>query len=500
MEMFQNLINGFVISLEPANLLVCFLGVLFGTLVGVLPGIGPAGAISFLLPVTFGLRPVTAMILLAGIYYGSAYGGSTTSILLSIPGEAMSVVTCIDGYQMARMGRAGPALAISAFGSFFAGTLALFGLMLVANPLAEIALKFGPPEYFSVICMGLTLVTYFAQRSKIKALVMAGVGLFLSTVGLDNIVGTQRFTFGIFELTDGIHLVPLVMGLFGISEVLVSIEDSQEKSIIETIKGKILPTIKDWMDSAMPIVRGTIIGFCCGILPGGSAVIASFVSYAVEKKVSKHPEKFGKGAIEGVAGPESSNNAATEGALVPLFSLGIPSNSIMALLFGALLIQGIQPGPRLMIDQPEIFWGLVASMYVGNALLLILNLPLIGIWVKVLKIPYHILFPLILLFCLIGSYSLNNSVTDVQIMIFFGFGGYFFRKLGYEVAPLVIAFVLGPILEQNFRLSLLMSGGSFLVFFTRPISSIALLLAMIIGFALPLIKMFKQKPKNTKNG
>jgi putative tricarboxylic transport membrane protein len=494
MEAIHNLITGFAICLQPINLFLCFVGVFIGTLIGVLPGIGPAGTISLLLPVTFGMGPVSAIIMLAGIYYGAMYGGSTTSILVNIPGEAASVVTCLDGYQMARKGRAGPALGISAFGSFIAGTLGVIGLMFVANPLASIALKFGPPEYFSLMCLGLTLVICLAQMSVIKALIMGALGLFLSTVGLDSISATEeRFTFGIIELMDGVGLVPLVMGLFGISEVLINLEKLEKISILDTIKGRLLPTLRDWKDSAMPIIRGTVIGFFLGILPGGGAIISSFISYAVEKKISKHPEAFGTGAIEGVAGPESANNAAAEGSLVPLFSLGIPANVVMALLFGALMIHGLQPGPRLVIEHPEIFWGVVASLYIGNIMLLILNLPLIGLWVKVLKVPYTILFPLILLFCLIGSYSINNSVIDVLIMIFFGLVGYLIRKLGYEAAPLVLSFVLGPMLEKTLRQSLLISGGSFLIFITRPISSVGIFSALLLIFIPLVLKVLGRK-------
>jgi putative tricarboxylic transport membrane protein len=480
MEFIHHMATGFAVCLEPFNLFLCFIGVLIGTLVGVLPGIGPVGAMSLLLPITYGIGPVPAIIMLSGIYYGAMYGGSTTSILVNIPGEAASVVTCLDGYQMARKGRAGPALGMSAFGSFIAGTLSVVGLTLIADPLANIALKFGPPEYFSLVCLGLTLLVCLARMSVVKALIMAAVGIFLSSVGLDNISGSERFTFGVIEIMDGIGLVPLVMGLFGISEVLINIEQIEEISILDTIKGKLLPSLKDWKDSAFPILRGTVIGFFLGVLPGGGAVISSFVSYAVEKKVSKHPEDFGTGAIEGVAGPESANNAAAEGSLVPLFSLGIPSNVVMALLFGALMVHGLQPGPRLIIEHPDVFWGVVASLYIGNVMLLVLNLPLIGVWVKVLKVPYVILFPLILLFCLIGSYSINNSVVDIQIMIFFGLVGYLMRKLDYEPAPLVLTFVLGPILEMNLRQSLLMSGGSFLIFFQRPISFAGIFLALIL--------------------
>ena len=499
MEIIKNLAFGFSICLDPFNLFLCFVGCLVGTLVGVLPGIGPVGAMSLLLPITFGLQPVSAIILLGGIYYGAMYGGSTTSILVNIPGEAASVVTCLDGYQMARKGRAGPALGISAFGSFIAGTISIFGLVLVANPLARMALKFGPPEYFAVICLGLTLLVCLAQKSIIRALIMAAVGLFLSNIGLDNISGTERFTFGLINLMDGIGLVPLIMGLFGISEILINLEELESFSVLDKMEGNLLPSLKDWKDSTLPILRGTLIGFLLGVLPGGGATVASFTSYAIEKKISKHPESFGTGVIEGVASPEAANNAASEGSLVPLFSLGIPANVVMALLFGALMIHGLQPGPRLVIEHPELFWGVVASLYVGNMMLLILNLPLIGIWVRILKVPYTILFPLIFLFCLIGSYSINNSVVDVQIMIFFGLVGYFMKKFRYEPAPLVLTFVLGPMLEQNLRQSLLMSGGSALIFFARPIALAVFCSAAAVIIFPVLMRFFRVRRRMEEN-
>jgi putative tricarboxylic transport membrane protein len=375
---------------------------------------------SLLLPVTFNIPPVSAIIVLSGIYYGAMYGGSTTSILVNIPGEAASVVTCLDGYQMARQGRAGPALGIAAFGSFIAGTLSIVGLMFMGPFLAAGALRFGPPEYFTIMILGMTVLTFLSSGPMWKALLMAAFGLFLSTIGMDNVSGIARLSFNIEELIDGIGLVPVVMGLFGISEVMLNVESSMERSIFETKIKNILPNLKDWKTSLGPIIRGTILGFFLGILPGAGAIISSFASYAVEKKISKHPEKFGTGVIEGVAGPESANNAATGGAFIPLLSLGIPSNAVTALLLGALIIHGIQPGPLLIKEHPDIFWGTVASMYLGNILLLILNLPLIGLWVKVLKVPYPVLFPLILLFCLIGAYSLNNSITGVIIMNIFG--------------------------------------------------------------------------------
>ena len=493
MEAFDNLLYGFQVVFQFDNLLFCAIGVLVGTLVGVLPGIGPVGAMALLLPATFKSTPVSSLIMLAGIYYGAQYGGSTTSILVNIPGEASTVITCLDGYQMARQGRAGPALSIAAWGSFIAGTFSVIGLMLVAVPLAQAALSFGPPEYFALVCMGLVILTYLAQKSILKALMMALVGLLLGNIGLDIITGLPRFTLGINELTDGVGISPMVMGLFGIAEVLENLEQSVPREILRTRLSHLYPSLKDWIESKWAIVRGTIIGFFLGILPGGGAILATFISYAVEKKVSKHPERFGKGAIQGVASPESANNAAAGGSLIPLLSLGIPPNVVMAMLFSALIIHGLQPGPMLIKSNPDLFWGLVASMYVGNILLLVLNLPLIGMWVQVLRIPYKVLFPLILLFCLIGAYSINSTTFDLYVMIFFGTAGYLMRKFGYEIAPLVLAYVLGPQLEQALRQSLLISKGSFMIFITRPISGVAIALAFLLLLS-ALLPCFK-KPR-----
>jgi putative tricarboxylic transport membrane protein len=491
----HDLFYGFSIVIQPLNLLSCFIGVFIGTLVGVLPGIGPAGAMSLLLPATFGISPVSAIIMLAGIYYGAMYGGSTTSILVNIPGEAASVVTCLDGYQMAVRGRAGPALGIAAFGSFIAGTLGLIGLMLLTNPLAELALKFGPAEYFSLMCLGLSILVYLTQGSILRGLEMAGVGLFLSFIGQDIVTGSARFTFGLIGLLDGVGLVPLVMGLFGISEILLNLEKRKERIVLQEKIKNLFPNREDWRKSVKPIGRGTLVGFFLGILPGGGAIVSSFVSYALEKKFSKHPEEFGRGAIEGVAGPESANNAASSGAFIPMFSLGIPANGVMALLLGALMLHGLRPGPLLLSENPEIFWGVVASMYVGNVVLLALNLPLIGIWVKILKIPYRILFPLILLFCLIGAYSVSNIVFDIFAMLLFGVLGYLLRKFEYEPAPLVLAFVLGPMLEQNLRQTLILSDGNLGVFLSRPLSAGALLIALFL--LLSAIFPFLQKKRRS---
>ncbi len=490
MNVFHDLIYGFGVALQPWNLLSCFFGVFIGTLIGVLPGIGPVGTMSLLLPITFGISPVTGIIMLAGIFYGAMYGGSTTSILVNIPGEAASVVTCLDGYQMALQGRAGPALGIAAFGSFIAGTLSVLGLMVLANPLAALGVKFGPAEYFSLMCLGLSVLIYLTQGSILRGLIMAGIGLFFSLMGQDIITGKTRFTFGLIGLIDGVGLVPLVMGFFGISEILFNLEKLTERTIVKAKVKGLLPNKEDWRRSAKPIGRGTLLGFFLGILPGAGGITSTFVSYAIEKKFSKHPEQFGKGAIEGVAGPESANNAATGASLIPLFSLGIPSNVIAALLLGALMIHGIRPGPLLLTEHPEVFWGTVASMYVGNVMLLVLNLPLIGMWVKVLQIPYKILFPLILLFCFIGAYSAGNNMFDLYVMLFCGVLGYLLRKFNYEPAPLVLAYVLGPMLEQNLRQGLILSDGSFRIFVSRPISAACLIItfALLISAVLPSLQ------------
>lgn len=495
MGVFDFVIQGFQVALQPHNIAYCFGGVLIGTLIGVLPGLGPTATIAILLPTTFDLSPVTGIIMLAGIYYGAMYGGSTTSILVNIPGEASSVVTCLDGHAMAKQGRAGPALGISAIGSFIGGTVAIIGLMFLAYPLAEQAIKFGPAEYVALMCLGLTLVTYVSKGSLLKAWIMALVGLFLGTVGIDGITGTLRFTFGIAEMTDGIGLVPVAMGLFGIAEVLANIGQSEKITIYSGKITNLLPNLEDWKNSAAPIIRGSFLGFFLGILPGGGTIVSSFASYAIEKKVSKEPRKFGHGAIEGVAGPETANNSATAGAFVPLLSFGIPSNVVMALILGALLIHGITPGPLLINEHPDLFWGVIASMYVGNLMLLVLNLPLIGLWVKILKVPGKILLPLILLFCMIGAYTINYNVFDVLVMIIFGFIGYFLRKFEYEEAPLVLAFVLGPLLEKAFCQTMIIANGDFSIFFRRPISATLLLLAagLLISNALGIVRAGRRK-------
>jgi len=495
MEFFANFITGFSVALQPINLMFCFLGVFIGTLIGVLPGIGPVGTMAILLPVTYGIPPTTAIIMLAGIYYGAQYGGSTTSILVNIPGEAASVVTTLDGYQMALKGRAGPALGIAAFGSFIAGTIGVIGLQLLAPPLVAVALRFGPPEYSSLMILGFVILTYLAQKSMAKALMMAGVGIILGTIGLDTMTGMPRFTFGIPELLDGVGLAPLAMGLFGISEILLNVEKKIKQELLTTkIKG-LFPTREDWRRAIGAILRGSGSGFFLGILPGGGAVLGSFVSYALEKRISKHPEEFGKGAIEGVAAPEAANNCAAQGAFIPLLTLGIPSNVVMAILLGALMIHNITPGPMLVKEHPQLFWGVISSMYMGNIMLLVLNLPLIGLWVQLLRVPYAILFPLILYICLIGAYVINNSVIDVTIMLLCGVVGYLMRKFEYEPAPLVLAYVLAPMLENALRQSLILSGGSFGIFMVRPISAGCLVVAagLLFSSLLPRIRQKREK-------
>jgi len=492
MDILHSLGQGFFVAFQLNHLIFCAIGVLIGTLVGVLPGIGPTGAMALLLPITFRIDPASSLIMLCGIWYGCQYGGSTTSILVNIPGEASSVVSCIDGYQMARKGKAGPALGIAAWGSFIAGTISIIGLMMVAAPLARAALSFGAPEYFAVVCAAMMIVTYLAQGSILKALIMVLLGFFLSTIGLDMFTGLPRFTFGVDGLEDSISMAAMAMGLFGVSEVLENIEDFATREVYTKRISHLYPSYADWMASKFAILRGSIIGFFLGVLPGGGATVSSFVSYAVEKKVSKHPEEFGKGAIQGVAGPESANNGATGGSLIPLLSLGLPANVSMAMLYSALIVQGIRPGPFFISSHPDLFWGLIASMYIGNILLLILNLPLIGLWVQVLKIPPKMLLPLILLFCVIGAYSIDNRAFDLHVMIFFGVLGYVGKKFGYEMAPLLLAYVLGPLLENSLRQALLMSRGSFLIFFSRPISGTIMAIALLVLLS-NLVPFFKKR-------
>lgn len=488
METFDLLVQGFQVLLRPENLLFSLVGVFLGTLVGVLPGLGPVATMSLLLPVTYKVTAVQAIIMLAGIYYGTQYGGSTTSILLNIPGEASSVVTCIDGYRMAQKGRAGSALGISAFGSFIGGTVSVVGLMLLAPTLAEVALAFGPPEYFSLLLLGVLLLTHLGGGSRIKSLMMAVAGLLLGTVGLDVMTGTSRFVYGSVTLIDGIGLAPVAMGLFGIAEILMNLAEIGRRRTVAGHAGfrDLLPNAGEWRRSVLPIGRGTLLGFFLGMLPGAGAIMSSLVSYAAEKRLSKRPEEFGKGAIEGVAGPETANNAATGGAFIPLLTLGVPANGVMAILLAAFLIHGLQPGPLLMQQDPGFFWGIIASMYLGNAMLLVLNLPLIGLWVQVLRVPYEFLFPGILLFAVVGAYSVNTNIVEVFIMGAFGVAGFVLRKLDFDCAPLIFGLILSPMLENSFRQSLLMGHGSPMIFVGRPLS-LAFLIAFVVVAMSPVL-------------
>jgi putative tricarboxylic transport membrane protein len=492
MDVLTQLGMGFQVALQPMNLFYCFLGCLIGTMVGVLPGLGPTAAMSLLLPATFHVPPVSAVIMLAGIYYGAMYGGSTTSILVNIPGEAASVMTCLDGYRMARSGRAGAALGMAAFGSFIAGTVGILALTVVAPPLVGFALHFGPPEYFSLMCLGMVILTFLSSSSMVRALMMACFGLIVGTIGQDVVSGSTRFTFGIMELMDGIGLIPVVMGLFGISEILLNLETKIDREVFQTKVKGLFPTLEDWIRCKWALVRGTVIGFFLGILPGGGAVLASFVSYAVEKKFSPRGDQFGTGVIEGVAAPESANNSAAQAAFIPLLTLGLPANVVMAMLLGALIIHGVTPGPLLIAQHSDVFWGVVASMYIGNVMLLVLNLPLIGMWVQFLRVPYPIMMPLIVLLCLVGSYTVANSVMDVFFMLVFGVIGYFMKKLKYEAPPFILAFVLGPLLEYSLKQSLIISKGSFGIFVTRPISAVCLGIALIL-LLIPLVPLIGRK-------
>jgi putative tricarboxylic transport membrane protein len=485
-DTLQGLGNGFAVALTPANLLYCFLGVLLGTLIGVLPGIGPVSAISLLIPVTYGMDAVSAMIMLAGIFYGSMYGGSTTAILIKLPGEATSVMTSLDGYELARQGRAGAALGIAAIGSFVAGTLSVVGLMLVAPALASMALRFGSHEYFALMVLGLTMIAYLGGRSLPRALAMAVVGLILGTVGQDPISGARRFTFGRMELLDGVGFIPAVIGLFAIGEILYNLRHPTRGGVLEARLRNLWPSREDLVRCIPPIFRGTVVGFLLGVLPGAGAIISTFVSYALERRLSRNPERFGRGALEGVAGPEAANNAATGGALVPLMALGIPSSAVTAVMLGALILHGLLPGPRLMEQRPDLFWGVVASMYLGNAMLLILNLPLVGFWASLLRLPSNILWPLIVLFTAVGTYSVNNRASDLLIVAAFGVLGYLMRELDFPSAPVVLGLVLGPMMENAFRQSLIASHGSLGDFVTRPISALFLLAAAVLILA-PLV-------------
>lgn len=484
MGILESLALGFSVSLEPVNLVYCFLGVLLGTLVGVLPGLGSAATIALLLPVTYTMSTTSAIIMLAGIWYGSMYGGSTTSILLRVPGESASVMTCLDGFEMARRGRAGAALGIAAFGSFIAGTLGLVGLILLAPPLAEFALDFGPPEYFALTLLGLTLVSYLGTGSVPKALAMTALGLLLGAVGLDPVRSHARFTFGSLSLQGGIELIPMVMGLFGMSQVLHLIDrrPKLEEEIVKTPDTllALLPNRREWRDAIGAIGRGSLVGFLVGILPGAGGTISSYVAYAIERRRSPHPERFGRGAIEGVAAPESANNSATASGFIPLLTLGIPANVVMALMLGAFMLHGVTPGPALLTQKPDMFWGIITSMFVGNLMLLVLNLPLIGLFARLARMPVAYLIPLITVACVIGAYGVNNNPFDIFIMLGFGVFGYYAERFGYSLAPLVLAFVLGPLMEESLRQSLIISAGAFSIFVTRPISGTLLALAALM--------------------
>jgi len=470
METLGNLQLGFSVALTPVVFGYAVLGCVVGTLVGMLPGLGPLAGISLLLPLTFGLSPTTAIVLLAGIYYGAMYGGSTTSILMRIPGEAASVVTCIDGYEMTKQGRAGAALAIAAVGSFVAGTLGVVALMLLAPPLAAFALRFGPPEMFTLMVLGLLALGYLGSGSMLKTLLMAVLGLFLGTIGIDAMSGHFRFHYGVMELGDGIGVVPVAVGLFGISEILLTAGLGTPPPVRRPRLHELLPTRQEWREAGWPIVRGSVLGFVIGIVPGSAHILSSFISYAVERRVSRHPERFGKGAVAGVAGPESANNSAAIGAFVPMLALGLPAGPIPAVMLAALMVHGVAPGPLLIEQQPALFWGFIASMYVGNVVLLILNLPLVGLFVNLLRIPYAILYPSIVLFCVLGVYAVNQSVVDVWIMVAMGALGYLLRKFHFDVAPVVLGLILSPMLEMSLRQALAMSSGSYAIFLDRPIA------------------------------
>lgn len=491
--MLENLWFGLTVAATPENLLFCLIGVLLGTAIGVLPGVGPVATISLLLPITFGMSATTAIIMLSGIYYGAQYGGSTTSILMNLPGEVSSVITTIDGYQMARNGQAGPALAVAAIGSFIAGTLATILVAAFSPILTEVALKFGPADYFSLMFLGLVVSAVLTEGNVLKSIGMVVLGVALGLVGTDVQTGQQRFSFNIPELSDGIGFVPLAMGMFGIAEIIRNLEMPESRSTLTGKIGRLYLNKEEWKRVIAPIMRGTALGSVIGILPGGGASLSAIGAYTLERRISKNKHLFGKGAIEGVAAPESANNAASQTSFIPLLTLGIPANAVMALMVGALIIQGIQPGPRMIEAQPDLFWGLIVSMWIGNLMLLVINLPLVGMWVRLLKVPYDAMYPAILIFCCIGVYSLNNNVFDVLTTIVFGFLGYVFIRLGCQPAPLLIGFVLGPMMEEHLRRAMLLSRGSWTVFVERPISATLLAMALlaIVAMALPNLRKSK---------
>lgn len=493
-DLFNQFLSGFATAAQPANLLYCLIGALIGTLIGVLPGLGPVATVAMLLPVTFYLEPVSALIMLAGIYYGASYGGSTTAILVNLPGENSSVVTCLDGYQMARQGRAGPALAIAALASLFAGLFATFFIALFAPPLAEVALLFGPAEYCSLMVLGMIAAIVLARGSILSALGMIMLGFFLSMVGTDINTGQPRMTLGIPELNDGIGFVPLAMGLFAIAETLRNLENPEYRSLVQAKIGSLMPSRQDFKEATPAAVRGTILGAILGLLPGGGATLSAFAAYAFEKRIAKNPGRFGKGAVEGVAAPEAANNAGAQTSFIPLLTLGIPSNAVIALMAGAMMIHGIQPGPQVMTKNPELFWGVIASMLIGNIMLVIINLPLISVWVALLKVPYRMFHPVLLVVSCIGVYSVNNSSFEVLLLIAFGVLGYALSKWQCEPAPLLLAFVLGPLLEENLRRAMLLSSGDPSVFVTRPISAVLLALAvcLLVIVVLPNVRKTRE--------
>jgi putative tricarboxylic transport membrane protein len=479
MDAFQNILMGFSVALSPANLLYAFLGSAFGTLIGVLPGIGPAAGTALLIPLTARLPPTGAIIMLTAIFYGTQYGGTITSVLLNVPGEAASAITCIDGFQMAKKGRAGSALTIAAIGSFIGGTFATIALIFLAGPLTKVALEFGPVEFFSLMVLGLSLLMGLAGKSMLKALMMGVLGLLLAMIGMDPVRGSPRFTFGRMELMDGLNFVPVIMGLFGLAEILENAEETLSNTTSAKV-GSLVPSRQEVKDSVGPIARGSLLGTLLGLIPGMTGSMASFLSYSMEKKISRHPERFGEGAIEGVAGPETANNAHANGALIPLFTLGIPASPTVAVLMGAFLMNGLIPGPFLFREQPQLVWGVIASFFIGNIMLLILNLPQIGIWVKMLKIPYTILFAIILTFMIIGAYGVDNSAFDVVIMIIFGFLGYVLKKFDFPIAPIILTLILGPNMERSLRRAMEMSQGDFSILFASPLSAVLLIVSVII--------------------
>ena len=494
MDTFQSLMMGFSIALTPQNLLFALLGSVLGTLIGVLPGIGPVAGCAMLIPLTFQINPTGAIIMLTALFYGTQYGGTITSVLLNVPGEAASAVTCIDGYEMTKKGRAGSALAMAAIGSFIGGTFATIALVLAATPLSRMALEFGPVEFFALILLGLSLLMGLAGKSMIKALMMGMFGMLLAMVGMDPVRGLPRFTFGHMELMDGIGFVPIIMGLFGLAEILENAE-KQFGPVFVTKIGSIIPSRKDLRDSVGPILRGSVIGTLLGLVPGMTGSASSFLSYIAEKKSSKHPELFGTGMIEGVVGPETANNAHANGALIPLFTLGIPASPTVAVIMGAFMMHGLIPGPFLFKDHPDIAWGVIASFYIGNIILLILNLPLIGLWVKILKIPYGILFGIIMAFMVVGAYGVNNSVFDVVVMALFGIVGYILRKLDFPLAPVVLTLILGPLMERSLRQSLELSQGSLSIFLESPIAVVLLVLTALILIA-PAFQFFRRRTEH----